>query len=221
MDILVPGIRQVLFELRASATTGQIPIAVLAGEGQLEAAERLAKEHDRTIAVPRLHSKETVGRTVAELIAVAGRDVSSATERDAQARQALDWIQSLLSKNRPFYELEHAMPVVAASLYRADASEMAIASLTKLGTPESQRTLLDFASQTTLPSPQRLQAAAAFRTSVDANGVLLRTDEILAQYDRYNASARADAQTQQILGSLLDAIESRRDAVRPAVAPAP
>ncbi len=221
MDILVPGIRQVLYELRASGTTGEIPIAILAGDGQLEAAERLTEEHDRTIAVPRLHSKETVARTVAELIVVAGSNASSATERAAQARQAIDWIQSLLSKNRSFYELEHATPVIAASLYRADVAAEAIASLTELGTPESQRTLLDFASQTTLPGAQRLQAAAAFRTSVDGNGVLLTTDEILTQYDRYNASALADAQTQQILGALLDAIESRRNAVGPAVAPAP
>jgi CheY-like chemotaxis protein len=221
MDILVPSIRQVLYELRASGTTGQIPIAILAGDGQLEAAERLAEEHDRTIAVPRLHSKETVARTVAELSVLAGRDASTATERAAQARQAVKWIESLLSKNRSFYELEYTMPVIAASLYRADAAAEAIASLTQLGTPESQRTLLDFASQTTLPGAQRLQAAEAFRTSVAENGVLLTTDEILNQYGRYNASSRADAQTQQILGALLDAIESRRDAVRPAVAPAP
>jgi hypothetical protein len=44
----------------------------------------------------------------------------------------------------------------------------------------------------------------------------LSTDEILTQYDRYNAtrSAVADVDTQQILGQLLDAIESRRNAPR-------
>jgi hypothetical protein len=221
MDILAPGVRQVLYELRASGTTGQIPIAILAGDGQLEAAERLAEEHDRVIAVPRLHSKETVARTVAELSVLAGRDASSASERAAQALQAVHWIESLLSKDRSFYELADATPVIAASLYRADAVAEAIASLAELGSPESQRTLLDFASQTALPSDQRLQAAEAFRTSVAENGVLLTTDEILAQYDRYNASARADEQVQRILGALLDAIEARRDAQRPPVAPAP
>jgi hypothetical protein len=42
--------------------------------------------------------------------------------------------------------------------------------------------------------------------------VLLTTDQILMQYDRYNASETADADTQRVLGSLLDAIESRRTA---------
>jgi hypothetical protein len=40
--------------------------------------------------------------------------------------------------------------------------------------------------------------------------VLLTTDQILLQYNRYNASETADADTQRVLGSLLDTIESRR-----------
>jgi hypothetical protein len=221
MDILVPGIRQVLYELRASGPTGDVPIAILAGEGQLETAERLAEEHDRTIAVPRLHSAEVVARTVAELSVLADRDASSAADRAAQSRQAISWIESLLSRKRAFYELDHATPAIVISLYRPGAIEPAIASLTRLGTPESQRMLLEVANGRALPSAQRLRAVAAFRASVAENGLLLTSDEIMAQYDRYNASAQADAATQQILGAVLDAIESRRAAEGPAVAPAP
>jgi hypothetical protein len=221
MDILVPGIRQVLYELRASGPTGEVPIAILAGDGELEAAERLAAEHDRTIAVPRLHSSQVVARTVAELSVVAGRNASSAAKRAAQARQAIAWIESLMSKKRDFYELAQATPAIETALYRADATEPAIAALTQLGTPDSQRTLLGVANQTALPTAQRLQAVAAFRASVAENGLLLTTDEIVAQYDRYNASAQTDAGTQQILGAVLDAIESRRAAERPAIVPAP
>ncbi|HEY3393486.1 MAG TPA: hypothetical protein VGK58_12315 [Lacipirellulaceae bacterium] len=221
MDILVPGIRQVLYELRASGPTGDVPIAILAGEGELEAAERLAEEHYRIIAVPRLHSSEVVARTVAELIALAGRDAASANERAAQARQAMNWIESLLSKNRPFYELDYATPAIVTSLYRADGTVPATAALRRLGTPESQRALLEIANRPSLPKAQRLEAVAAFRTSVAENGVLLTSDEIIAQYHRYNASARADVDTQQILGAVLDAIESRRAEERPATVPAP
>jgi hypothetical protein len=221
MDILSPGIRQVLYELRANGLTGDVPIAILAGDGELEAAKRLVEEHDRMIAVPRLHSSEVVARTVAELSVLAGRDALSAAERAAQARQAVAWIDSLLSKDRAFYELAHAMPAVSTSLYRGDATAPAIASLTKLATPESQRTLLEVANQPAVAGAERMQAVAAFRTSVAENGLLLTTDEIVAQYDRYNASANADVQTQQILGAVLDAIESRRDAERPAIVPPP
>jgi hypothetical protein len=221
VDILQPGIRQVLYELRTIETTGHVPIALLAGDGQLEAAEELAGEHDRMIAVPRLHSKEVVARTVAELSVLAGGDWTSAEERAAQALQAIHWIESLLSNDRRFYELEYAMPAIEASLYRSDATEPSFTFFARLGTPESQRTLVNFASQTSLPAALRLRAAAAFRTSVAKNGLLLTTDEILAQYERYNASAGADAETQRILGALLDTIESRRGAAPPAAAPAP
>jgi hypothetical protein len=221
MDIIVPGIRQVLYELRASGPTGDVPIAILAGVGELEAAERIAEEHDRMIAVPRLHSSEVVARTVAELSVIAGRDASTSVERAAQARQAMTWIESLLSEKRSFYELDYATPAIVTSLYQAEGAAPATAALSRLGTAESQRTLLEVANQPSLPSAKRLEAVAAFRTSVAENGVLLTSDEIVAQYHRYNASARADVDTQQILGAVLDAIESRRATERPAIVPAP
>jgi hypothetical protein len=74
-----------------------------------------------------------------------------------------------------------------------------------------------FASRRTLPIEARRQAAVAFDQSVKSRGLLLTTAEILAQYTHYNASAAADADTQQVLGSLLDTIESRR--LAPANAP--
>jgi hypothetical protein len=88
-----------------------------------------------------------------------------------------------------------------------------VAALARFGTPSSQRALANFASQRTLPIEARRQAATAFAASISVNGVLLSKDEILSQYAIYNASATADADTQQVLGALLDAIESRRAAL--------
>ena len=59
-----------------------------------------------------------------------------------------------------------------------------------------------------------MQAAEAFRASVAAHGVLLTTDQILAQYDRYNASETADAATQKVLARVLDVIEKKDLAVK-------
>ena len=56
---------------------------------------------------------------------------------------------------------------------------------------------------------------AAFVASTEKHGILLRADEILAQYDRYNQSATADAATQQILGTILDCLEARGKANQP------
>jgi hypothetical protein len=79
---------------------------------------------------------------------------------------------------------------------------------------------VNLASRSSLAAGARQHAAEAFRENVRAHGVLLTTDEIHDQYDRYNASATADTQTQAILGALLDTIESRRDSHRP-VPPGP
>jgi CheY-like chemotaxis protein len=116
MDILVPGIRDVLYELRTSATTGDVPIAILAAEGRLEAAKRLAAEHQHMIAVPRPHSPEVVASTVKQLAALVGRDFVQPKERIAQAEQAQMWLAKLESGSRPFYVIRRTalLPMAAA-----------------------------------------------------------------------------------------------------------
>jgi Tfp pilus assembly protein PilX len=105
MDILVPGIRQVLYELRISPTTGEIPIALLAAEGRLQAAEQLAAEHSRVAAQPRIHSPEVLAHVVEQLTSLAGRDAVTPDERAAQAADARAWLAKLSSRHRPFYTI--------------------------------------------------------------------------------------------------------------------
>jgi CheY-like chemotaxis protein len=214
MDLSGPDVRQVLYELRTAPETGQIPIALLAADGQLPAAQRLADEHERVLAAPRPHTVELLGRYVAALNQLTVRDAASANQRASQAVQAMTWLAKLLPSGHSFYDLHRTAPAIQAALYRPDAARLALPALSQLGTPESQQLLVNFASETTLPNAARAQAAQAFADSVAEFGLLLTTDQIVAQYDRYNASATADSETQQILGDLLDAIESRRDAQR-------
>lgn len=208
-DIQSPDVRQVVYELRILPTTGEIPIALLAGEGRLPSAQRIAAEHERVIAAPRPHTPETTARIVDELRKLA-RDEVGAPQRAEQASQAMSWLAALLASDRDFYALRRFAPSVEASLYRAATSEPAIAALGLLGTPSSQRALVDHASQSTLPIASRRASATAFYNSVQRHGVLLTSEEITTQYDRYNASASADADTQKVLSVLLDAIEARR-----------
>jgi CheY-like chemotaxis protein len=103
MDIILPHIREVLYELRMNPATGEVPIAILAAEGRLEAAKRLTEEHQRVIAVPRPHSDEVLANVVKQLAALADRDTVPANERVAQATQAKAWLAKLESGSRPFY----------------------------------------------------------------------------------------------------------------------
>ncbi len=103
MNILAPEIRQALYELRTSPTTGDVPIALLAADGRLEAAKRLATEHTRVIAVPRPHTSEAVTSIAESLVKLAARDDTPANERAAEAEQAKKWLTALNAGGRPFY----------------------------------------------------------------------------------------------------------------------
>ena len=55
----------------------------------------------------------------------------------------------------------------------------------------------------------RQLAADAFSKSRERYGVLLSSEEIALQYDRYNASETASADVQQLLGRMLDILEKK------------
>jgi hypothetical protein len=126
------------------------------------------------------------------------------------AAQALIWLGQLLGREQSMYDFRRQAPVIEAALYRPELAERSVAALAFVGTPESQRSLVDFASRSSVPIDARQQAATAFQKSVAHSGILLTEEEILRQYDRYNASATADADTQKVLGTILDALESLR-----------
>jgi hypothetical protein len=84
----------------------------------------------------------------------------------------------------------------------------AIAILANLHTPGSQRALVEIAGEGMQPLADRQAAAAAFAKNVAHCGTLLTTAEIMAQYNRYNASEREEKPVQKVLGSILDTIET-------------
>jgi hypothetical protein len=210
MDIQRPGVRQVLYELRISPASKQTPIALLAADGRLEAAHRLAEEHSRVIAVPRPHTPEAVTSIAGRLWELSRRVAAAPEERASQAIEAVTWTASLLERDRSFYALRREDAAIESALYQPATTAAAIAALARFNTPASQRALVNFAGLRAAPLEGRRLAAAAFAASVAASGVLLTHDEILTQYAVYNASESADADTQQVHGALLDAIESRR-----------
>lgn len=103
MNTIVPDIRQALYELRISPTTGDIPIALLAADGRLDDAKHLAAEHTHVFAVPRPHTPEAVASIVERLAELAGRDAVPAKERAEQAAQAKKWLAALRSGSHSFY----------------------------------------------------------------------------------------------------------------------
>lgn len=124
MDIILPHIREVLYELRMNPTTGEVPIAILAADGRLEAAKRLAEEHQRVIAVPRPHSDDVLTNVVKQLADLADRDAVPANDRTAQAAQAKTWLAKLESGSRPFYVIRRMARLAPAPPPRDESQNL-------------------------------------------------------------------------------------------------
>lgn len=121
MDIILPNIREVLYQLRANPTTGETPIAILAADGRLEAAKKLAEEHQRMIAIPRPHTDEGLTHALQQLARMADRDAVQPDERIAQAKQAKAWLDKLESGARPFYVVRHTARLAPAPVKHSEA----------------------------------------------------------------------------------------------------
>jgi CheY-like chemotaxis protein len=118
IDIILPHIREVLYELRMNPATGEVPIAILSAEGRLEAAKKLAEEHQRVMAVPRPHTDEVLANVMKQLAALADREVVPANERVAQATKAKIWLAKLESGARPFYVIRRMARLAPAPPHR-------------------------------------------------------------------------------------------------------
>lgn len=103
MNTIIPDIRQALYELRIGPTTGDIPVALLAADGRLDDAKRLATEHTLVYAVPRPHTSEAVKSVVEHLTKLAERVAVPVKERATEAEQARKWLAALRSGNHSFY----------------------------------------------------------------------------------------------------------------------
>lgn len=211
---LKPNVRETVFRLRRQTMTGGTPIGLLAPDGRLEEAKRIAKDHTGVLAFPRPHNAQAVQEIADALAAATPGGWPTAEERAELASIARGWIAEMLAslpeEGKNFYNLRASAKQLQQAVVRAGYTEESLATLGHLGTPESQRELLTAAGLQTLDINLRRKAAEGFEQSVQRSGVLLTIDEIKRQYDRYNASETADAETQQLLGSVLDVIELQR-----------
>ena len=192
MNINGPGIRQVLYELRINPTTGEDPDRDPgrrrpARSGRTDCAERT----QRVIAVPRPHSPEVLADVVEQLQHVSGRDRDAAERtRGRKPSRPSTWLAKLAGRRPPVLRTSPHEPVIEAALYQRDRRRSRHRRARPAWHPESQRALVEFREPTHAAGRQpRRRPPRRFATSVAAHGLLLTSDEILAQYDRYNASA--------------------------------
>jgi tetratricopeptide (TPR) repeat protein len=206
-----PPVEELVQWLRRDYRTARQPIGVMArGERLSKLTETFAG--DPLVSVfPRIHSVEVVMNEVDKLKAIAGRNLVGAGERVAEALSALSALIVLAKNPTTFsqYSLDQLEPAVIRALNSPPLAAEAAALLALYATAKAQTALVDFASQNSRPLADRQAAAAAFVAAVKTRGIGLTQGQIALQYDRYNSSQSLDKPTQELLGSILDAIESR------------
>jgi hypothetical protein len=205
-----PPVKELVQWLRKDYRTAGLPIGVLARSGDEDSLQRALADDPLTLVFPRIHSLEVAREDIDRLLAVAGRRHVSREERVAQAKLALAALGELVSSPRAarMGNVLRSEEAIIAAIDNPALSTAAAEALADLGTPRSQTALVDFASQTARPLADRQAAAAAFAKAVAARGLNLTQAQILEQFDRYNVSATLDAETQAVLGNLLDTIEA-------------
>jgi HEAT repeat protein len=203
-----PSVDILTQQLRHDCRSALLPVGVLARDGQMERAKHLAGEDPLSVALVRPHRQQDAKEETEQVLALAGVSAVGSAERGQQAASALAMLQDLSASPATIFDVRRYEPAILAAQGVPELAARSAVALGDLGSARSQKALVDQASRTTLPLPVRQAALAAFRCSTEKYGILLTTDGIRQQYDRYNQSKELDAENQQIFGQILDALEA-------------
>jgi hypothetical protein len=203
-----PPVATLLQELRRDPRTASLRIGLVAREGYLELAERLAASDPMSKAFSRPHDEKACRWQLDQLAAIAPQEFVSFPERQKQAAEALDLLAELSRSSQKLYDLRQVQDSVLTALYNPKLAVKAVAVLVNWNSAESQRTLVDVASRFSHPLELRQAAATAFCKNREKYGILLTAEQIQQQYRRYNESKDQDAATQHVLGLILDCLEA-------------
>ena len=206
-----PGFSELVQALRSSPRTRLIPILLMVKPENMNRGLRLADRFDSILVTPMAINDLVMARQIDNLQSnLSYRDADS-VERSDQAVNALKYLGRYASdRNRySFFNLPNYEKQLLGSLGTPANAASTCQLMGKLGTSDAQINLVDIASNNQLPAALRTVAADSFREAVQNRGLMISRDQILIQYQRYNSSASQPADTQQVLGHLLDTIEKR------------
>ena len=216
-NLLRPQFGQVVQMLRADWRTRYLPIGiVVSDEKKRRFAQRLAKADPLIRIIDLNFDTRIVNSQLSLFEGVSSSWEVSDASRVIHAAVAGKWLGKVAADpdRYRFYNVRKYEDSVFRMLYIEGQAKQASLIAANLGTPRSQRELLNYASQNGQLLDRRVATADAFAASVKKFGLLLTTDEIEQQYERYNSSVTEPKEVQAIFGSLLDSIESKRKASR-------
>ena len=205
-----PSYGNLIQQLRSDWRTSKTPVALLYSDARKGQRATARLQRYNVTVLPFVADSALIASSVDQVVEKVSTFRQDRIERSRQAKVAIEWLAKV-AKDRQvygFFELGRHQAGIQQLIYQPGFLTPVSEILSNIATPESQRQLLDFASENGLPIDQRRQAVDAFRTSVKRAGVLLTADEIMLQYNRYNSSETQPRATQELLGSVLDVIET-------------
>lgn len=214
-----PTVDEVVQQLRKDPQSSMVPVILLSRQDRVSLTEHVASLDDLAIAMPEFADETTL---IAKLEA-AERTVATfsvpPSRRLEQSKDALRWLAHLAAYDQtyPWYDVMRARAVALRATSQPELLPVAIDLLGAIGDARAQKRLADLASQKSRAADDRQRAANALAEAVNRRGLMLRHSEVNAQYDRYNASESDDATTQEILGQVLDVIETQTRATSTSV----
>lgn len=207
-----PAARELVQLLRRDWRTRQVPIAFIGTDDrQLNNLEVLAQSDPLLKPLRLSFNLPVVASQIREIKSLSSSWPVSPANRLLHGQVAINWMLNMIDQREThrFYQIQRHQDAIYRLLTINGYTEKACQMIAKIGTPQSQIALLDFASQSGYSLDQRQTAAQCFSTTVKNFGTLLTTEQIQRQYDRFNASESQSVEVQKLMGSMIDAIEQR------------
>ena len=203
-----PPPHELIQMLRRDVRTANLPVGLISRGETADSNRRFADSDPRTIVVPFPGDSRSLSVVVRRLLSLHPRELIMTDERDTQAMAALEWLTRFVdAEDYDFHDVLCHQSAIISAMDVPGLATSAAPLVGLIGSSLAQRTLVTMASQPGRPLAHRQAAAAGFAQAVARRGIMLTSDEILIQYDKYNRSRIQDAETQQVLASILDAIE--------------
>lgn len=207
-----PYYMELIQQLRNDMRTKRLPIALLVRDSENHARLQQMMTKDPLFTyLPMTLDPESVGKQIGRVKEMTSPWSVSPLDRQHHAKVAVDWLQEVATDRTQyrFYDLGSRQKELTQILYRPGLAEPGSQIVKSLGTPTAQRELLNFVSQSNHPLEDRRAAAQAFADLIKSKGTQLTREEVLQQYERYNASSLESVETQKLLGAILDALERK------------
>lgn len=225
-----PDFRTFVQDMRCDIRTAMTPIAIMTDDMNLLRKDSssipyplLPKsqlgifnpdfEHSLSVVFVYPVSEDDIERMVDKLIFMTGTKRVPEGIRLENARKSIDWITRILQrqmepKSEKAFHFENLDGFAFDTLYSGVHTNRGLELAACVHSMDCQAGIVNVIMQNIYPMETRKHALVCYEKSLEINGPLLRGSRITQMYDRYNASEFESKEIQELLGKMLDHLET-------------